>query len=196
MSSTNMGRTRPAGPPTERVVTEIPQFTRVSYDVLGEVALGRAAESGIVLAEALVAVLRERPVMELTARQPYNATFGNIDVFQPGRWDTTYNLIFMDTIRQIGPSPGEWDGSASYIEFKPASAGTYLCVGNFTGYQTTAHLYGPWGETTAYTAQTSDSGVVAELYTTGQPFQFNLNFTVPNNDYGIGYIDSVQVFSL
>jgi hypothetical protein len=188
MSTTNLNRARQAGPPHERVVAETPQFTRVSHEAVAEIASGLGAKPGIALSEALV--------MELTARQPYDATYGNIDVYKPGRWDTSSNLIFMDTIRQVGPSPGEWDGSASYIEFKPASNGTYLMVGNFTGYQTTAHLNGPWGENTAYTAQTSDSGVVVALYATDQQFEFNLNFTVPNNDYGIGYIESIQVFSM
>jgi hypothetical protein len=36
--------------------------------------------------------------------------------------------LTLDTIR-LGPEPGEWDGSASYVGFKPASAGTYLFVG-------------------------------------------------------------------
>ena len=188
MSSTKVGSTRPTAAAKERIVAEVPQFTRVSHDALAELAAGLGVKRKIVFHEALV--------MELTARQPYDATFGNIDVYQPGRWDTSYNLIYMDTIRQVGPDVGEWDGSASYIYFKPESAGTYLCVGNFTGYQTTAHLYGPWGETTAYTAQTSDSGVIAALYATDQGFEFNLNFTVPNNEYGLGYIESIQVFSL
>jgi hypothetical protein len=188
MSSTKLDRTRPAGPPTERVSAQAPRFTRISQEALAEVASGLGARPGIVLNEALL--------MELTARQPYDAPRGNIDVYQPGRWDTTYNLIFMDTIRQVGPDPGEWDGSASYIEFKPVSSGIYLIVGNFTGYQTTAHLVGPWGENTAYTAQTSDSGVVVALYETDQEFEFNLTFTAPDNGYSIGYIESIQVFSL
>jgi hypothetical protein len=183
-----MDRTRPTGPPSERVSAQPPQFTRISEESLVEVAMGLGVQPGMVFSEALL--------MELSARQPYDATYGNIDVYQPGRWDTTYNLIFMDTIRQVGPEPGEWDGSASYIMFKPAASGTFLIVGNFTGYQTTAHLRGPWGENTAYTAQTSDSGVVVALYETDQEFEFNLDFTVPNNDYGIGYIESIQVFSM
>jgi hypothetical protein len=188
MSSPNIGRTRPAGPPTERIVAEVPQFTRVSQDALAEIASGLGVAPGIVLRETLV--------MELTARQPYDATYGNIDVYQPGRWDTTENLIFMDTIVQTGPDPGEWDGSASYITFKPASDGSYLCVGNFSGSAITAQLDGPWGQTTAYTATASDSGVVTAMYSTGQLFEFNLNFTAAGNNYGIGYIESIQVFAV
>jgi hypothetical protein len=111
----------------------------MSEEALTEIASGLGAPQEIIMSEALL--------MELTARQPYDAARGNIDVYQPGRWDTTYDLIFMDTIRQVGPDPGEWDGSASYIMFKPPSSGSYLIVGNFTGYQTTAHPFGPWGET-------------------------------------------------
>jgi hypothetical protein len=188
MFSTFLIRTRPEGAPSERFRVDVPQFTRAGQDTLADMASDLGVGPGIVFNEALL--------MELSARQPYDANHGNIDVYKPGRWDTSSNLIFMDTIRQVGPSPGEWDGSASYIEFTPPSNGTYLIVGNFTGYQTTAHLIGPWGENTGYTAQTSDSGVVVALYATDQQFQFNLNFTAPNNGYGLGYIESIQVFSM
>jgi hypothetical protein len=149
----------------------------------------------------LAAELAKKPVvflpqalMELTPRYPYDAKHGNVDVYMPGRWDTTSNLIFMDAIVQLG-GPGEWEGSVAYIEFKPASTGTFLIVGNFTGYQTTFHLHGPWGDNTAYTALTSDSGVVMALWAGGE-LEFTLNCTVPNNEYGIGYIESIQVFQL
>jgi hypothetical protein len=114
----------------------------------------------------------------------------------PGRWDTGSNLIFMDTMRQVGPSPGEWEGSAAYIRFAPPSSGTFLIVGHFTGYQTTMHLRGPWGETTAYIAETSDSGVVLAQWTGDQEFDFTLTCTVPNNDYGLGYIESILVYAV
>ena len=174
------------GLPHERIAVEAPQFERVSRAVLAELANA--------ILDGSVTFDNETKLMELTARQPYDATYGNIDVFEPGRWDTTYNLIYMDTI-VTGSSAGQWTGSASYIEFKPPADGSYLIVGNFSGYQTTGHLYGPWGEATAYCAATSDSAAVIATYASSQPFQFNLNFT-QNNQYGIGYIDSIQVFAL
>ena len=114
----------------------------------------------------------------------------------PARWDTSSNLIFMETIRQVGPSPGEWEGSAASVNFKPPSAGTFLIVGNFTGYETTMHLHGPWGETTAYTALTSDSEAVLALWTGDQELWFDMNCTAPDNGYRIGYIESIQVFAV
>jgi len=38
--------------------------------------------------------------------------------------------------------------------------------------------------------------VVVALYETDQVFEFNLTFTAPDNGYGIGYIESILVFSL
>jgi hypothetical protein len=113
----------------------------------------------------------------------------------PGRWDTTYNLIFMDCI-VLGSLVGEWEGSAAYIMFKPPSDGIYLIVGHFTGWETTMHLVGPWGDNTSYTAVTSDSGAVTALYSGGQEFEFTMHCTQPNNEYGVGYIESIQVFEL
>src|SRR5262245_5649628 len=87
--------------------------------------------------------------MTLTARHPHDPA-GLMDVYHPGRWDCSSNLVFMDVIRQVGPSVGEWDGSVVYAQFKAPSNGTYLVVGNFSGYQITLNLNGPWGKTTAY----------------------------------------------
>jgi hypothetical protein len=185
-SQQSNGGTRPVGSPTERVSFEAPTVHRLSHAELAD----RASD----LAERPVTLLREPLVLELTARHPYDE-HGNIDVYKPGRWDTSSNQILMDTIRQVGPSPGEWEGSAAYIDFKPPSSGTYLIVAHFTGYQTTMHLRGPWGDTTAYTAQTSDSGAVVALWT-GQEVNFTMDCRVPDNGYGIGVIESIQIHAL
>jgi len=177
-------RAKPVGPPTKRIIEEAPVIRRVEGARLTELASELAKRPLVPVPAA---------VMELTARTPWVA-HGNVDVYRPGRWDTSSNLIFMDTIRQVGPSVGEWDGSVAYVEFKPPSAGTYLIVVHFTGYQTTAYLNGPWGQNTAYTAAVTDSGVVLGLWTAGQG-EFTLHFTVPNNEYGLGYIESIQAFA-
>jgi hypothetical protein len=183
---TRVTHARPEGPPTERVIVEVPSVERLSHARLTEAASELAKKPVTPTPKAL---------MELTARYPYDATHGNIDVFMPGRWDTTYNLIFMDTI-VTGPEPGEWVGSAGYIMFKPPADGMYLIVEHFSGWETTMHLFGPWGENTAYTATTSDSGAVVALWSGDQEFEFTTSCTQPNNEYGIGYIESIQVFEL
>jgi hypothetical protein len=184
-SPTGTKEAKEAGPLTKLVIVEAPTVKRLSQAQLVEAASGLAKKP-----------FKEAPkaLMELTARSPFDATHGNIDVYAPGRWDTSWNLIFMDAIRQVGPSVGEWEGSAAYIYFKPPSSGTFLIVGHFTGYQTTMHLNGPWGENTAYTAKTSDSGAVTALRDASAEFEFTMHCTVPDNGYGIGYIESVQAF--
>ena len=54
------------------------------------------------------------------------------------------------------------DGTGQYriVDLRP---GTYLVVGNFSGYDTTMHMNGPWGDVTAYTAATTDIGTVIAL---------------------------------
>ena len=171
--------------PSERVTIEAPKVERLSSDRLSEFASELTSKRFRI----------PQLIMELTARVPYDATHGNIDVFMPGRWDTSSNLIFMDSI-VTGASVGEWEGSAAYIMFKPPSPGTYLAVGHFTGYQTTMHLYGPWGTSTAYTAETSDTGAVTAVWDADGPMEFTMNCTAPDNGYGLGYIESIQVFEL
>ena len=97
--------------------------------------------------------------LELSARHPYDA-FGNLDVYMPGRWDTTADVIFMDTIVRTGAG-GEWVGSAAYIEFRPPAPGT-LPRSSVTSpaHEITMHLTGPWGERTAYTPTISEPGAV------------------------------------
>ena len=179
--------TRHAGPATAATAAEAPTFERISHDELATLA-SQLADKPLRPAST--------PVMELTARNPYDAARGNIDVFKPGRWDTSSNLIYMDSLRQVGDRVGEWDGSQAYVSFAPPAAGTYVIVGHFTGYQTTMHLNGPWGTNTAYTAQTSDAGAVLAIWSGNQKFQFTLNCTVPDNGWGIGYLESIQVLAV
>jgi hypothetical protein len=41
-------------------------------------------------------------VMNLTARHPYDAATGRIDVYKPGRWDTESDLVYMSPIISTG----------------------------------------------------------------------------------------------
>lgn len=189
MSHVTQGPARalPTGPPTLRESVEAPSFDRVGHAQLAEAA-SKLAEKPVKPAPTAL--------MELTARHPYDVARGNIDVYKPGRWDTSSNLIFMDSIRQVGESVGEWEGSAAYIYFKPPTDGTYIIVGHFTGYQTTMHLNGPWGDNTAYTAATSDAGAVMAIWSGSEEFEFTMLCKAPDNGWTIGYIESIQVFEL
>ena len=148
------------------------------------------------LAKRNISVLAA-PTMELSARHPYDPA-GLIDVYKPGRWDCTSNLLFMDTIVSTGPSPGEWDGTVAYARFKAPANGVYLVVAHFSGYQTTMAVHGPWGTNTAYTASTSDVGTVISLWdaTAGEDLGFTLNCTAPGGEASVGYLESIQVFNL
>lgn len=131
------------------------------------------------------------PLLELSARQPYDAAQGNMDVYHPGRWDTTSNLIYMNPIVQTGPSPGEWDGTVIYASFTPPQNGTYLVVGNFSGFDTTMRLFGPWGTQTAHTDQVTDAGAVVALWSGSDPLFFTMSCLAPI----IGYTATIQVFA-
>lgn len=135
----------------------------------------------------------DTPAMSLTARHPHDPA-GLMDVYRPGRWDCSSNLVFMDVIRQVGPSPGEWEGSVVYARFTAPSNGSYLVVGNFSGYQITMNLSGPWGKNTAYCATTSDHAQATALWngTAGGSLSFTINMNGPY----LGYLESVQVYLL
>lgn len=169
--------------PESDVSIDVPLLQRVSGARIAELASELTHEEIAATGPA---------VLELTARHPHDL-LGNLDVYMPGRWDTTSDLIFMDTIVHTGPG-GEWVGSAAYVQFRPAASATFLVVAHFTGHEITMHLTGPWGENTAYTPTTSEAGAVVALWTGGEA-SFGLHCT-DNNEYSIGYIESVQVFEL
>lgn len=157
-----------------------------------------ARRSMIDLSDLIVAVLgdkptpQEPPLVELSARVPYSATYGRLDSYHPGRWDCESDLVFMSPIVQVGPSVGEWDGTVVYVSLPGLPAGTFLVVGNFSGYDTTMHMNGPWGDVTAYTAVTTDIGTVIALTNVTQGLYFSLSC----KGSGLGYLESVQIFSM
>lgn len=57
--------------------------------------------------------------MRLTARHPYDPA-GLMDFYQPGRWDTTYNLIYMSS------DFASDSASAGYGQFTAQAAGQRL----------------------------------------------------------------------
>jgi hypothetical protein len=139
-------------------------------------------------------VLPAIPDAELTARHPYDP-HALMDFFMPGRWDSTSGLVFMDSIVN-GPEPGMWDGTAGYIQFTAPADGSYLVVVNFSGYQQTMRIDGPWGTSTAHTATTSDHGAVSAQWsgTSGTTLYFTMSCASDNGLSGIGYLRSIQFF--
>ena len=173
---------------TKRKV-EVPRLQALTHAQLGAIVSDRLGSQIILI---------KLPVLWLTARNPYNPTTGRVDVYMPGRWDTESNSIFMDTIVVPGQN-SSWDGSVAYVYFHPQAVGSHLVAVHFTGYQTTATLSGPWGNVTASTATTSDSGVAAALWSAtaaGSTMEFDVSFTSANGLAGLGYIESIQVFEL
>jgi hypothetical protein len=137
------------------------------------------------------------PQLELTARQPY-APAGFIDMYQPGRWDCEFDTVFMSAIVQTGPSPGQWDGTAAYARFTAPAPGTYIVVVNFSGYQQTMRLNGPWGVTTAHCATTSDSAATSALWTAAaadETLYCTFSSKSDSGLAGIAYLQSFQVFT-
>jgi hypothetical protein len=133
------------------------------------------------------------PTMELSARHPYDPA-GRMDVYMPGRWDCKYDLLFMDAL-VTGPGSGEWNGTICYVTFTTPANGNYLVAANFSGYQITMRLAGPWGESTAYSATPSAHTAVTSLWTgsAGELLEFSLHCT---GGGVIGYLKSVQIFLL
>jgi len=171
----------------ERLGGEPPVVERVGHARLGETASE--------LAGTEVTVGPSNVLMELSARQPHDAAHGQLDVSESAGWFTTQNTIYMYPV-VYGPAVGEWNGTNVAVEFRTPADGTYLFVGHFSGYQMTMHLLGPWGETTAYTAETSDAGAVLALHITDKPLWFGFRCTEPNNEGAAGLLHSIQVYQL
>jgi len=133
------------------------------------------------------------PLMELTARHPYDPA-GSMDFFEPGRWDCTYDLVFMMP-RLDGPCNVVWGPSCAYVAFKAPANGTYLVAANVTGYKVTMKMQGPWGDSTAYSATTSSAAAVTAIWpaTAGQNLYFTLIISAGTS---VGYLKSFQMFLL
>ena len=135
-------------------------------------------------------------MMELTARRPFSDA-GWMDVYHPGRWDCESDLVYMSSIVQVGASVGEWDGTVCYARFTAPSASGYLVVVNFSGYQQTMSLNGPWGTSTAHTATTSDAGASTALWNGNAGDTLFCTFSSRSDDgyAGIAYLDSFQILT-
>jgi|SRR5689334_23245024 len=136
--------------------------------------------------------------LELTARHPY-ADAGYADYYHPGRWDCESNLVFMSSIVQ-GPSTGEWDGTVGYAQFKAPTAGNYIVVVNFSGYQQTMNLYGPWGTSSVHSGPSpSYSGATTALWSSaaaGETLYANFSSRQDDGYAGTAFLHSFQVFAI
>ena len=134
--------------------------------------------------------------LELTARHPWAPT-GYADFYAPGRWDCESDLVYMSAIHQVGASVGEWEGTVGYARFTAPAQGSYIVVVNFSGYQQTMRLNGPWGTSTAHSATTSDSAAATAIWdgAAGQVLYCTFSSRSDSGFAGIAYLDSMQIFT-
>jgi hypothetical protein len=120
----------------------------------------------------------------LSARTPW-IDCAYVDVYRPGRWDTTSDTVFFEGIT-TGSSPGQWDGSVAYVEFTPPSTGKYLILTHFSGYKTQCDVNGPWGTASATTNATTDDGLVVTLYNATNTNKMGYTFSFKGSTSGGG----------
>lgn len=127
------------------------------------------------------------PVLELTARHPYDPagwmTFRRI----PG-WDVEGPLIWMDSFvfeRQTG--------TIGYVLFNAPKKGPYLVVANFTGLASTMTLDGPWGINTGYANTSADAAAAMALWS-ANAVGAKLGFRVSCASENMSFLRSIQFF--
>jgi hypothetical protein len=164
-------------------------FTRPKAQRLSDVNL-----AAIVLRDAGKGVFHpplNPPLMQLSARHPYDP-LGYVEMYEPGRWDTSTDTVFMTPITH-GNSVSEWTGTAAYIYFTPPTNGTYILVAEFYGYQVVMTLNAAGGTTTASSHGNSPAAVTA-LFSGNAGVQnwFNLACT----GLYLGYLRTIRVYQL
>jgi len=142
------------------------------------------------LEPAFAAAHAPTSVLSLTPRKPFGQN-GLIDVYRPGRWDCTSDLVFLDPI--VVHSPGVWDGSVVYGSFKAPTKKTYLLAVHFFGWDITLNLSGGFGTITAH-SQSNTAAVATgqQLLNAGQTTSFQFNVT---GNY-LGFLSKVEVLRL
>jgi hypothetical protein len=138
------------------------------------------------------------PALELTPRMPHGPQ-GHMDLYRPGRWDCSANLIFMRPIVQES-SPGDWDGSVAYVKLKAPDAGSYLVAAVFAGFSSpqggqglVLKINGPWGSNSASGQSTEDGGPVAIWNAAAGD---SLSFTVTCTGGVIAYLQSIRLYAI
>jgi hypothetical protein len=171
---------------------QLKKRTRVSPPTFQALSRGGLAEIASEILKQPIKV-PAKPVFEISTRHPYDAA-GLMDVYHPGRWDTSSDLIFMHPIVQTGPSVGEWDGTVIYANYRTPVSGKFLVVGNFTGHQITMNLHGPWGKSSAFSATSSTAAAVTAFWTASAGD--SLWLTMSCTGQILGYVQSIQVFAM
>jgi hypothetical protein len=129
-------------------------------------------------------------VLSLSARKPFGRT-GLIDVYKPGRWDCSSDLLFLDPI--VVSAPGVWTGSVVYGTFTAPTKKTYLLVVHFYGADITLHMDGPFGTITAHSQNNSAAAATAQQrLNQGETMSFQFNFT----GIYLGFLSKIEVLRL
>jgi len=129
-------------------------------------------------------------VLSLTPRKPFGQN-GLIDVYRPGRWDCSFDLVYLDPI--VVHSPGVWDGSVVYGSFTAPTKKTYLLAVHFFGWDITLNLSGGFGSITAQSQSNAPAVATGQaLLNAGQKTAFQ--FTVTG--IYLGFLSKIEVLRL
>ncbi|QAY72706.1 hypothetical protein ET445_04450 [Agromyces protaetiae] len=128
--------------------------------------------------------LLDAPIVALSARRPWDPA-ARLDVFQPGRWDTTYDLVF------LASDYAENSRSIGYVDFVAPADGVYLVALRFSGHQTSMRLTGPWGLASTSSATTSDHPTVTAVWTGSLGSTLHFSFSLTGGI--MGYLEEIAI---
>jgi hypothetical protein len=141
------------------------------------------------LEPAFAAAPAPTSVLSLSARKPFGQN-GLIDIYKPGRWDCSSDLVFLDPF--VVSSPGVWTGSVVYGSFKAPRKKTYLLAVHFFGWDVTLNLSGGFGNITAQSQRNAPAVATGQqLLNAGQTTSFQ--FHVTGN---LGFLSKIEVLRL
>jgi len=134
------------------------------------------------------------PIMRLSARAPWDAAGNFLEMYRPGRWDTSTDQVYMDPFVVPNPAePGVWTGSVGYITFHPPATGLYVIVVHFYGWDISLRLFNLKSSTTAVSNSNTPTAAATLFNATGgTPMEFQIICT----GIYLGFVQNVQVFQL
>jgi hypothetical protein len=142
------------------------------------------------LEPTLAAAPAPTSVLSLTPRKPFGQN-GLIDIYKPGRWDCSSDLVFLDPI--VVHSPGVWEGSVVYGSFKAPTKKTYLLAVHFYGWDITLNLSGGFGNITAQSQSNAPAVATGQqLLNAGQTTSFSFHVT----GIYLGFLSKIEVLRL
>ena len=130
--------------------------------------------------------------LELSARAPYNAALGRIDVTN-AFWNTTTNAI--DLQPKFPSSPSDNDVSLVSGVFLPPTTGQHLVAVHFTGVDIRMDLNGPWGTTSAMSNGAQQTAVALLNATAGVHVDFFCTAHATSNNAGLASLGLIEVFN-